>query len=144
MIQINQHDLDDISATFKELEDIDKHKSFKKFAQNVYEDTIHNADAHTKTGALIRSIFKTKVSDGYIIGADKSIAPYAVFVHWGTKPHKIERKKRKALRWTSNAGFIFAKSVNHPGYDGDPFLLNALNDNIKKLPALFDTITKDL
>ncbi len=144
MIEINQRDLDEINKTFKKIADIDKHKAFKEFAQNTYEDAISKADDHTDTGVLIKSIFLKKERDGYTIGSDRAIAPHAVFVHWGSKAHKIVHKNKQSLRFTKGNRFIFAKEVNHPGYKGDPFLLNALNDNIKRLPELFNRLTKDL
>jgi hypothetical protein len=52
-------------------------------------------------------------------------APYAIYVHEGTKPHAIFPKNRKMLRWVSGDSFIFAKEVHHPGTEADPFLHGA-------------------
>ena len=83
------------------------------------------ADTHTKTGALVRSIRMQKQGEGYRIQADPTVAPHALFVHWGTRPHEIKPRRKRALRWPSGNRFVFAQRVNHPGYAGDPFLETA-------------------
>jgi len=144
MIQINQSDLDEINKTFKKLADVDKSSTFKAFSSFVYNRAIDRADEHTKTGALIKSIFLKKRNGYYFVGVNRKIAHYGVFVHWGTKPRIIERDKRKALRWADGGVFRFAKEVHHPGYKGDPFLTLALDDGIKKLSDFFDKLEKEL
>jgi hypothetical protein len=99
---------------------------------------------HTKTGALFRSIYKKPISGGYEIGADRKIADYALFVHWGTKPHVIEPKNKSALRWAGGGIFSFAKKVNHPGYDGDPFLTNAARDELSHFMNWMEKQLNDL
>jgi hypothetical protein len=44
-------------------------------------------------------------------------------VLYGTRPHKIETKNKKALRFSYKNldEFIYRKSVYHPGYKGDDF-----------------------
>lgn len=62
-------------------------------------------------------------------GSVTAHAPYAVFVHQGTKPHVIRARNAKALRfgvpWPHPTRTIFRVSVNHPGTKPRPFLLNA-------------------
>jgi hypothetical protein len=82
---------------------------------------------HAKTGVLERSIFKARVTGGWEIGHDSQLAPYARFVHDGTRPHVIEPDKKRVLRWPVPGGFAFAKRVNHPGYAGDAWLRRAAN-----------------
>lgn len=94
------------------------------------------AGKHHKTGAakLVQSVFKQKTPEGWLIGHDPQVSPVALFVHWGTKPHKIFPKKKKALRWaldgksypSSARGNFFRfsrKGINHPGYMGDPWMV---------------------
>ncbi len=84
------------------------------------------AGKHHKTGAakLVQSVFKQKTPEGWLIGHDPQVSPVALFVHWGTKPHKIRPKNKKALRWPAAVGFRFSrKGVNHPGYMGDPWMV---------------------
>jgi len=129
-VTIDQHDLDNINRTFERLDDLARRGAIKHFSDGVHERAIDYADVHTKTGAMFRSIYKKPIDGGYEIGADNKIAPYAIFVHWGTRPHVIEPNKKKALRWASGGMFSFAKKVNHHGYKGDPFLTNALKDEL--------------
>lgn len=57
----------------------------------------------------------------------EAYAPYALYVHEGTKPHVIEAKNVKVLRFPSSGGMVtFAQKVNHPGTQGRPFLTEAL------------------
>lgn len=107
-------------------------QSLAETAQRVFDMVDAAADAHTKTGALARSLDIVRVSaNHYEIGHDLAEAPYALFVHWGTKPHVIRPKNKRLLRWptaarTASGGFYqFAKQVNHPGYEGDAYLVDA-------------------
>ena len=83
------------------------------------------ADAHTKTGALARSIKLEKRGEGYAVVQDEQVAPHGRFVHWGTRPHEIRPRRKRALRWVAGGAFVFAQRVQHPGYEGDPFMETA-------------------
>lgn len=83
------------------------------------------AAKHNKSGRLVASISKMRTPGGWWIGHDPRVAPHAIFAHWGTKPHKIRPNKKKALRWPAGSMFAFAKEVNHPGYEGDPWMNRA-------------------
>ena len=101
----------------------------------------------SRTAMLERSV-KTRVAeDGTkgIVFLDLSEAPYGAYVHNGTPPHVIRPKtvtmvpnKRRALRWVSGGQFVFAKSVQHPGYKGDPFLFDAMKSRSAEVLRLFD------
>jgi hypothetical protein len=74
------------------------------------EDRAEEAAArHSKTGALVRSLDRRRDGADWVIGHDSAHARHALFVHWGTKPHKILPKKKKALRWAAGGVFAFAK-----------------------------------
>lgn len=81
---------------------------------------------HNKTHALERSLGKRRIPGGWEIGHDSRIAPYARFVHDGTRAHMIFPRNKKALRWVSgNAaffGFKFSRGVHHPGTRPDRWL----------------------
>lgn len=117
-------------------------------AQAAFDSAQEGADAHTRaagdgddpdsedtnatSGALARSLKMREEGGGWEIFHDLQVAPHAVFVHWGTKEHPIEPKNKKALRWVSGGVFVFAKLVkNHPGYEGDPWLIQAKKDAMK-------------
>jgi len=70
---------------------------------------------------------------------------YAVFVHFGTRPHDIKPKNAKALRWVGGDGlFHFAKVVEHPGYKGDPFLYKAGDYARKRLEKIIRRLTNEI
>jgi hypothetical protein len=76
-------------------------------------------------------ILKTPSARYYEIYHDLKAAPHALFVHWGTKPHLIKPKNKKALRWAGPNGWVFAQIVHHPGYKGDPYLENARSSVVR-------------
>ena len=67
----------------------------------------------------------------------------AAFVEFGTPAHKIEASPGGVLRWFDDAGEpIFAKSVNHPGTDPNPFMRNAIDDAIVNVKDSFRTTSR--
>lgn len=103
-------------------------QTIRDLAQYIFDRAEKGAGRHAKTGRLERSLYNRKIPGGREVGHAAQVAPYARFVHWGTRPHVIKPKKRKALRWPVDGKFIFAMRVNHPGYKGDPWLLNAVDE----------------
>lgn len=77
---------------------------------------------HAKTGKLEQSLGKTRIPGGWEVGHDSRVAPYARFVHDGTKPHVIVPKNKKSLRWAGGGVFHFAKKVKHPGNQPDKWM----------------------
>ena len=49
---------------------------------------------------------------------------YARYVHDGTRPHPLAARNARALFWPGASHPV--RSVNHPGYKGNPFLTDAL------------------
>lgn len=87
-----------------------------------------------RTGALTASIgSKITRFDGY--GAEGDLfasAKYASMVDEGTKPHRIEPKKKNKHGWLAwegeDAGDVhFARGVNHPGTKPYNFMEDALH-----------------
>lgn len=112
-----------------------------------YESNLmRNIRPHSDTGRLERNAYVKPIANGVEGGIrDNGMlvtwrgkrVNYAYFVHEGSRPHKIEPKKKKALRWTAGGSFAFAKSVKHPGYSGDPFLENAAKKTFRRLDDIF-------
>ena len=95
----------------------------------------------TRTGLLERSVTAGHSEDGLTgwVKLDEDVAKYGPFVHQGTKPHIIEARIAKALRWFDADGRIhFAKRVHHPGYKGDPFLFRALDEKKDDIFKIFE------
>lgn len=57
-----------------------------------------------------------------------SATEHAVFVHEGTPPHVIRPRRAKKLVffWRKAGRVVYAKSVRHPGTQGNPYLVKAL------------------
>ena len=114
--------------------------ALRRAGDEIFERIFRAADQHTKTGALARSIKNSFKGGEYRIWHDTQHAPHAAFVHWGSKPHVIKPKNKKALRWPGRGGFVFAKFVRHPGYKGDPyFVAEAAPDEVLKTFIRFFT-----
>ena len=80
---------------------------------------------HAKTGKLEQSLGKARIPGGWEVGHDSRVAPYARFVHDGTRPHLIFPRRdggKKALRWAGGGLFHFAKFVHHPGNRPDKWM----------------------
>ena len=78
------------------------------------------------------------LSDGDLSGgADTALAgkvggtSYASFVEFGTAPHDIKPRFRRALRFPvpGPGGYAFAKRVRHPGTQPQPFMQPALEQS---------------
>jgi hypothetical protein len=58
---------------------------------------------------------KPRVSGAEIISSIGSNMPYAPAMEFGTKPHVIRPKNKKALKFSIGGRMMFRKQVNHPG-----------------------------
>lgn len=105
---------------------------FKKFLFRVGSETANEAKkvAPYKTGNLKKDIGVISVNDKSVTIGNTTLASYAKFVHYGTKPHIIKAKKAKALA-NKKSGLVFGKKVNHPGTKANPYLKNAFENYIK-------------
>ena len=104
-------------------------------AEDVESYAESQAARHNRTGALVASLYLRRAGEGFEVGHDLQRARQALFVHWGTKPHRIAPKKKRVLRWASGgAGFVFARGVQHPGYRGDAWMVRAA----ARAPLMFD------
>ena len=138
-LEIEKGAIDKLNAKFARLSDLFKVRAIAKLADMVYEKADDLADEHTQTGEMIKSLYiRKKSAIDYEIGFDDEKAPYAKFVHFGSRAHEIKPRNRKFLRWAENAEFIFARKVKHPGYEGDPFLYNAVELEIDPFMAWLD------
>jgi len=88
-----------------------------------------------RTGNLQRSItwYMSAENSARIIAQ----ADYAKYVEFGTKPHAILPKRRKALKIPTPEGYIFRKKVSHPGSKPYPFFFANLQDRAKKVALEF-------
>jgi len=109
-----------------------------RMSQVAYDDAQAGAGRHIQTGALFQSVFNRQVTGGRSVGHDRARAPHAPFVIQGTKPHPIRPRNKKALRWAGPNGFIFSKGVQHPGYEGDPYMDSAADKALAQFQTILD------
>jgi hypothetical protein len=114
-----------------------------RMSQVAYDEAQRGAGRHNKTGALFQSLFNRAIPGGREVGHDGNRAPHAIFVQLGTRPHVIRPKTKKALRWASGGKFFFAGKVNHPGYRGDAYLINAATLAVRQFSSILDAALKE-
>uniref|UniRef100_UPI00138DE305 HK97 gp10 family phage protein n=4 Tax=Campylobacter fetus TaxID=196 RepID=UPI00138DE305 len=97
-------------------------KIFKNFMFRVGAEVVNKSKkiAPFKTGNLKKDIQVFKADQISVTIGNSKLAPYAKFVHFGTKPHIIKAKKVKGLA-NKKAGLFFGKQVNHPGTKAQPY-----------------------
>lgn len=84
---------------------------------------------------------ESEVTDGGFHGVvflNERKADYGPCVHEGSRAHVIRPRNKRVLRWPGKGGFVFSKISHHPGYKGDPFLYDALDDNSAEIDKIFD------
>lgn len=64
---------------------------------------------------------------GWVIEAIAD-TPYARFVAGGTRPHVIRPRSKRALRFNVGSQVVFARSVNHPGTQPNPWWSQAFEN----------------
>jgi hypothetical protein len=62
-------------------------------------------------------------------------APYAIYVHQGSKAHMIFPRRRQALYWKGAMHPV--KKVRHPGYRGNPFMVRGAKNAQGKVNKTF-------
>jgi len=139
-----------LKETFKYLEAIDEakvEKAIRNITQEVFENVKFSARLHHITGTLEKNIrHKVKKHTGVVYIDNENMLVnwkgkkinYANFVLFGTRPHTIKPRVKKALRFSYKNldEFVYRKLVHHPGYRGDDFLKKALDKtfaNVEKL-----------
>ena len=121
----------------------------REATQELHGFAVKRASEHSKTGLMERSIslsVHNLVGKVFIENNPQMLRDgvnYGIFVHFGTRPHSILPKNKKALRWADNGVFHFAKRVSHPGYKGDPFLYDALKDTEKIIEKIARGVRDD-
>ena len=123
-------------------------KTLLRMSQIAFDSAAVGANRHFKTGALRQSLRNKAEPKGIDkdrrrVFHDRNRAPHAVFVNFGTRPHVIKPKDKKALRWAGPNGFIFAKEVNHPGYKGDAYMVRAATDAIRSMSSIVDDVLRE-
>lgn len=91
-------------------------------------------EANKDTGYMATTTVVEPVQDnGTTMSADIYIpAPYAVYVIQGTRPHVITPRNARALAWEAGGHTVFARRVMHPGYAGNDFFFEPMQDRLSR------------
>lgn len=111
-------------------------RTLLEMSQVAFDKMQAGAARHSKKGDLFASLYNRAIPGGREVGHDPERAPHAPFVVFGARPHQIRPKDKKALRWVSGNGFVFAKVVNHPGYRGDDYRTAAADESVRQMAAI--------
>lgn len=117
-----------------------------RMSQIAYDVAQRGAGRHSKpggSGALFQSLYNRSIPKGREVGHDPQRAPHALFVNFGTRPHEIRPKNKKALRWAGGGFFHFAKVVKHPGYRGDAYIIEAATEAVRSFRSIVDQALKE-
>lgn len=83
-----------------------------------------------KGGRLKESMaMEIRTEGAGLVGVVGTNTSYAVYVHEGTRPHRIQARKAKTLQFKIGSQTFYRTAVNHPGTKGNPWLLRALEMN---------------
>lgn len=143
-----------VEETFDLLDDVINkypYETIVEITDDVYENAKKNIAPHWATGNmetnLQQRVHRQELlgevyisDDGMMVEWKGKMVNYALFVHFGSKPHVIEPKKKKSLRWAGVGDFVFAKKINHPGYRGDPFMTNSVTETFSNLENIFKRV----
>ena len=122
MIRIDTSELDRFSVDVGKLSDKTKGNVQKVLNNTGFKiETKAKGNVPVDTGHLRRGI-TTKIGDMEVIVHTSNIK-YARGVEFGTRPHLIKPKNKKALYWKGAKHPV--KSVNHPGSKAKPYLIPA-------------------
>ena len=142
-IKITLQGLSEARGTLPEIPKAIERTVLLRMSQVVYDEGQRGAGRHSKTGALVRSLYNRAIPNGREIGHDPQVAPHAIFVNMGTRRHWIGPKDKKALRWAVGGKFMFSKGHWHPGYIGDAYMINAATIALREFARIVDEATKD-
>lgn len=140
MLNLNVTGISETREAFEKLVPKLQNKALARLSTAIYDDAFRSIDQHTKTGALLQSLRQRRDADAFYVYNDTQRAKHALFVHWGSKAHVIRPNKKKALRWPKDGKFVFSRMVRHPGYKGDPWFVDAIDN----APAHFSRIITQL
>jgi len=160
-MEIKVENLEEIKEWLKELPKRDEKKLLAEVTTRIWKSSRKKAKKHFKTGTMERNLtYLVKKDKGYVFFENDGMlvnwngkkVNYVAFVLFGSRPHTIKPKNKRALRWAKDENvyppevhnprslFAFAKQVHHPGYRGDDFLIKSAKDIFSKLEKIYKEI----
>lgn len=107
--------------------------------ERVLVDTAHYIKAEMEARVPVRTGRLRQSIHIWVTGGQVKIGPdteYAAFVEFGTKPHVIEAKNKKALAFSMGGNKVIVKRVNHPGTRAQPYVRPAFEAWVDSLGSL--------
>ena len=104
-------------------------EGMKKTAQDLISNLMKNSPVDH---GLLRQWAVTSQSDSEV--TIQSPAKYAVFQNYGTRPHMIRPKSKKALHWD---GKFFSKGHMVRGITGKKFVEKSIEATSQRIPEFF-------
>lgn len=99
-------------------------------------------EAPVRTGDLRGDITVFPKKKGEVSVGNSALIDYAKYVYYGTKPHMIAPKKKKALK----TPFGVFKKVQHPGTKANPYLERAFESIVSsgRLESLLGSFATEM
>jgi hypothetical protein len=141
-IKVTLQGLSEVRGTLPKIPPELERRVIFDMSQIAFDTIEQGAQRHHKTGKLRLSLFNRKVEGGREVGHDLRVAPQALWINAGTRPHDIRPKNKKALRWVVGNRFVFARFVRHPGYVGDGYVIRSATDALRQFSAIVDRAMK--
>lgn len=117
-----------------------KQKLIERLADVAWAHAFWNAPR--KTGYLASTIVK-EFGEGE--ASINVLAPYAMYVVEGTKPHIIRPVNASVLAFQGASGkMVFTRLVNHPGTKPNPWMQQAAEDARSKVEETFAELWQEL
>ena len=144
--------LQEIQNTLKHIDEHLYPIVLRDVTKDAFANVKNRAKKHYDTGNMEDNIsfrVRKKYGEVFIEDAGMMVAHkgksinYASFVLYGTRPHKIVPKEKKSLRFSNINAFVFAKLIKHPGYKGDNFLYDGVQDTFKKLDKIINKVVNN-
>jgi len=149
-IQVQINGVDALKGQLLELPKRLESSVLRQMSQIAYDKAQQGAGRHFKTGALFRSLYNRSIPHGREVGHDPlgtrvkdSGLSYDRFVIFGARPHVILPRKKKALHWARGGQTFTYGKVNHPGYQGDNYMLPAADAAIAQFSAIVTAAMKE-
>ena len=79
---------------------------------------------------FLKNSIKVKVIDGVLVVWMNETGKW---VEFGTPPHVITPKDKKALKFKGEDGDIIVKKVRHPGTRPNPFIRNTIQNKLRNI-----------
>ena len=144
--------LKDIQNTLKHIDENLHPIILVDATEDAFANVKRRAHKHYDTGNMEDNIsFRVRKEYGEVFIEDNGMMVehkgkninYASFVLFGTRKHIIKPKEKKTLRFSSVGAFVYAKAVKHPGYKGDNFLHEGVQDTFKKIDKIINKVVEN-